>query len=351
MKNKRIMAVILSLTIMASLPGINVIADPIENNSENISEITDTSDELTTDDNNEEENNNLESNKEDSEENGNKYQESESIKEDSNQYEELEVIDNNNEEVQGEYKDNDIIREVKEVVNINDGWTVTKEGITNNVNLPHSWEYTHPIMSFIPSMNILTVTYEKKLDVSKYEGKNLFLKFHGINKRAVIYVDGIKAGSHIGGFSTFVVDITDYVKDSTPNIKVEVTNIDTDTIPINTDFTHWAGIYRDVELIATDDIYISTEDYGTLGVYLDQNIDLKNNKAILNVKTAISHDVETDTNVIVKAEVKDNNGEVVRVAESIYEARGNMTNSYVYLPQIEIKNPHLSFLSLLFYVS
>ena len=338
MKNKRIMAIILSLTIMASLPGVNVIAEPIVNRNENISEITDTSDELTIDNNNEEVNNNLENNIEDIAENSN--EESETSTENSNEYEELEVTDND-EEVQVHSKDDDIIREAKEVVNINNGWTLTKEGITSNINLPHSWEYTHPTMSFIPPMNILTVTYEKKLDVSKYEDKNLFLKFYGVNKKAVIYVDGVKVDTHIGGFSTFVVDITDYVKGNVANIKVEVTNLDTDTIPINTDFTHWAGIYRDVELVATDDIYISTEDYGTSGVYLDQNIDLKNNKATLNVKAAISHDVETDTNVIVKAEVKDKNGEVVKVAESTYEAKGNKTNSYVYLPQIEIKNPHL----------
>ena len=45
-------------------------------------------------------------------------------------------------------------------------------------------------------------------------------------------------------------------------IKANVTNIDTVSIPINVDYTQWGGIYRDVELISTDDQYISLEDYG-----------------------------------------------------------------------------------------
>ena len=352
MKNKKIIAIALSLTIIASLPGVNTIAAPIVNTNNEVTELVDTNEDLTTDNSSEESttdnsseevNNDLEKN-----ENENQNQELEC---DDTEYEEIEVIENNNEElevteesneeVQVASEDDSIIRGTKEVININAGWSVTKEGITENVDLPHSWEYMHPTMSYIPAMNMLTATYEKKLDISNYEGKNLFLKFYGVNKRAIIYVDGVKVDTHIGGFSTFVVDITDYVNGDVANVKVEVTNLDTDTIPINTDFTHWAGIYRDVELIVTDDIYISTEDYGTSGVYLDQNVDLKNNKATLNVKTAISHDAEKDTNIIVKAELKDAVGDVVKTVESTYEAKGSKINSYVSLPQIQIENPHL----------
>lgn len=95
-------------------------------------------------------------------------------------------------------------------------------------------------------------------------------------KKIVNYANDIKVDTYIGGFSTFVVNITDYVNDNVAYIKVEVTNLDIDTILINKDFTHWAGIYIDVELVATDDIYI--EDYETSGIYLDQDVDLKNNK-------------------------------------------------------------------------
>ena len=78
--------------------------------------------------------------------------------------------------------------------------------------------------------------------------KNLFLKFYGANKNTVLYIDGKKVGEHVGGFSAFIFDITEYVKNDTIKIKVETVNIDTASIPVNSDFTHWAGLYRDVEL-------------------------------------------------------------------------------------------------------
>ena len=348
MKRKRIIASILTLIFMSSLPSIRISALPITENNNIIREV-DSNTDLSTEDNSEDlirsvkdENINFENSEEANEniqedELSNKVQEFEN---DSEQIKESTILEKNQEK--GNYSENNVvIRETKEVININEGWSVTKEGLTTNINLPHSWEYVHPTMSYIPAMNKLTAIYEKSLDVSKYKDKKLFLKFYGVNKRTVIYVDGVKVDTHIGGFSTFVIDITDYVNGDIANVKVEVTNLDTDTIPINTDFTHWAGIYRDVELVATDDIYISTEDYGTSGVYLDQNVDLKDNNATLNVKTAISHDIEKDESIIVKVELKDNSGNIVSTVESTYDASGSKINSYVSLPQIKVENPHL----------
>ncbi|MCU7200257.1 hypothetical protein [Turicibacter sp. H121] len=57
--------------------------------------------------------------------------------------------------------DENKIYEPKSIININKGWSFTKQGKTTLVNLPHSWEYTHPTMSYIPQMNQMTATYEK----------------------------------------------------------------------------------------------------------------------------------------------------------------------------------------------
>ncbi|AMC08061.1 glycoside hydrolase family 2 TIM barrel-domain containing protein [Turicibacter sp. H121] len=182
---------------------------------------------------------------------------------------------------------------------------------------------------------------KKVIDITGYDSKNLFLKFYGSNKKTKVYVDNVEVATHIGGFSTFIVDITDYVNGNSALIKVEVTNLDTDTIPINTDFTHWAGIYRDVELVITDDIYISTEDYGSSGIYLDTNVDLKSNTATLAPKIALSHSISSSKNVLVRATLKDTGGRVVTKTELQQTLNGKVENDYVFLPEVIVTNPHL----------
>lgn len=103
-------------------------------------------------------------------------------------------------------------------------------------------------------------------------------------------------------------DITDYVKNDAIKIKVETVNIDTASIPVNSDFTHWAGLYRDVELIATSDAYISTEDNGTKGIYVSQSF--SGNNAIAKIKTKFSSKGNEDKDYKVVTTILDNEGQV-----------------------------------------
>lgn len=263
---------------------------------------------------------------------------SESSEEESESVENKEIISESNEIIDSVP---DKLYQGKQIININKGWSVTKNGKVTNVDLPHSWEYVHPTLSHIPIMNQLTVTYEKVIDVSEFLGKHLFLKFHGSNKITKVYVDGQEVTTHKGGFSSFVIDITDYINGDTAALKIEVTNLDTDTIPINTDFTHWAGIYRDLELIVTDDIYISVEDYGSEGVYLKTDVDLNANKAYVSPKIALSYFNQENTNILLEVKVKDAQGNEVVAKRLDYQLNDTNINEYVILPKLVIDDPHL----------
>lgn len=226
----------------------------------------------------------------------------------------------------------------KEVVNINESWSFTDyDNKTTNVNLPHCWEYIHPTMSFIPTMNSKVCTYEKTLDVSKYRNKNVFIKFYGVNKTATLYVDGEIVGEHIGGFSAFVFDITDYIHSDTINIKVDTKNIDTTSIPVQSDWTHWAGLYRDVELIATNDAYISTEDNGTKGIYVSQSFSGGN--AIASIKTKFSSKENEDKNYKVVTSILDNEGQEVSKDEKDINLIAN-TTCQENLQELTVENVH-----------
>lgn len=226
----------------------------------------------------------------------------------------------------------------KEVVNINESWTFTNyDNKSSTVNLPYCWEYVHPTMSYIPQMNSKTCTYEKTLDVSKYKNKNLFLKFYGANKNTVLYIDGKKVGEHVGGFSAFIFDITEYVKNDTIKIKVETVNIDTASIPVNSDFTHWAGLYRDVELIATNDAYISTEDNGTKGIYVSQSF--SGNNAIAKIKTKFSSKGNENKDFKVVTTILNNEGQEVSKNEQNINLLAN-TTCQENVQELTVENVH-----------
>lgn len=196
-----------------------------------------------------------------------------------------------------------------------DGWTFPTGASEGTIDLPHSWDYVHPTMSYIPKFNQKTVTYSKQLDVAKYHGKNLFIKFYGSNKNTTVKVDGQEVGTHVGGYSAFVFDLTKYVqnKDSVA-LTVEVTNVDTESIPINVDYTQFSGIYRDVELIALPDQYISTENKGSSGVFVDYK--LNGNDASVNTRVDVTNKAAKAANLVLKTSISDNAGNVVSETSS-----------------------------------
>jgi beta-galactosidase len=103
------------------------------------------------------------------------------------------------------------------------------------------------------------------------QGKDVFLQFDGSNIVTDVYVNGMLAGQHRGGFGRFRFDVTRLV---TPGadavVAVKVSNAAfTDVPPLSGDFTFFGGIYRDVSLFVTDKLHVDVEHSASSGVYLD----------------------------------------------------------------------------------
>ena len=235
------------------------------------------------------------------------------------------------------------------VEKINDGWSFStndssQEGwgfpdgrSSGQINLPHSWEYVHPTKSYIPIFNKKTVTYTKTLDVSQYQGRRLYIKFYGVSKNAEVLIDGESVGTHVGGYSAFTFDITDKIQGkSQVNLTVNVTNVDTDSIPIYVDYTQWAGIYRDVELISTEDQHFSLSNYGSRGIFVDYS--LSNGNADLKVKADIANNADA-ASVKVKSQVLNAEGNVVSEVTQPLSLESNGDYSEVSLVQ-QVANVH-----------
>ena len=190
------------------------------------------------------------------------------------------------------------------------GWTFPTGASDGNIDLPHSWDYAHPTMSYIPQYNQKTVTYSKQLDVAKYQGQNLFIKFYGSNKNTTVKVDGQEVGTHVGGYSAFTFDLTKYVQGkNSVALTVDVTNVDTVSIPINVDYTQFSGIYRDVELVALPNQYISTENKGSSGIFVDYKF--SGNNASVNTRVDVTNKAARAASLVLKTTISDNAGNIV----------------------------------------
>lgn len=153
----------------------------------------------------------------------------------------------------------------------------------NNEAEANNWHKRLPVHSTIPvpsSFNDLfaekdirefvgDLWYETDFYVSpKWKELDLELRFSGVTHEATIYVNGEKVAEHRGGYTPFTVSIDDVVhfdKKNTLVVRVEnelketmvpagktMTRFDgKQMVKSNTDFFHYAGIQRQVYLVAT----------------------------------------------------------------------------------------------------
>ncbi len=100
-------------------------------------------------------------------------------------------------------------------------------------------------------------------------GQRVYLCFEGANQETNVFVNGKLVGNHKGGYSAFTFDVTDYVHTGCNLVAVSVDNsYNPDIAPLSADFTFFGGLYRDVYLVYTSPVQLSTTHYASSGVYL-----------------------------------------------------------------------------------
>ena len=117
------------------------------------------------------------------------------------------------------------------------------------LKVPGDWNSQDPRFLYYEGI----VWYKKTFDyLKKDEQHQVFIYFGAINYRADIYLNGKKIGTHVGGFTSFNVEVPDFIlKEKENNLVVKVDNTrHADAIPtLNTDWWNYGGITRDVTLL------------------------------------------------------------------------------------------------------
>ena len=165
-----------------------------------------------------------------------------------------------------------------------------------------------------------TSWYAKNFTLSKeMKGKKLFLKFEGAMNIAEVWVNNKKLIKHQGGYLPFVIDFSDVVNfDSENTIKVKLNNKDnpvTGPKPLkNLDFNTYGGIYRNIWLIAKNQLHITdpifTNKVASGGVFVTYP-KVSKEAATINIKTHVKNENDLKQTFTVKNTLLKSDKEIV----------------------------------------
>lgn len=149
----------------------------------------------------------------------------------------------------------------------NDGWLFAPHDLPvtapdsdfEAVTLPHS-NILLPHHNFDNAAYQFISTYRKRFTLPQpVNGRRVFIHFDGVMISSRISLNGRVLGEYDGGFTPFRYDITEIVRDDENVLHVRVDSTERADIPpygYVVDYLTFGGIYRDVYLIYTPDVYI-----------------------------------------------------------------------------------------------
>jgi beta-galactosidase len=185
------------------------------------------------------------------------------------------------------------------------------------VNIPHNWDQYEGYRRLLHGNRHGDSWYRKTFSATQSKaGKRFFLFFEGVGSYAKVYLNNKKVGEHIGGRTTFTLDVTDVIKTDGSANQLAVRAYH----PSNIKDQPWVcggcsdergfsegsqpmGIFRPVHLIITNDAMIVP-----FGVHA--YAEMKNGTAKLNVYTTIKTYTK-DRNIYVRTLLLDQKGKVV----------------------------------------
>lgn len=192
------------------------------------------------------------------------------------------------------------------------------------VSIPHTWN-AQDADDEIPGFYRGPGWYRKNVFISReMSGKQVTIYFEGANQQTDVYVNGKKVGTHLGGYTRFAFDITSFVEFGVKNsIAIKVDNsADADIPPLSADFTFFGGIYRDVYLMYTDKVHISTTDYASSGVYV-QTPKVSDKEAEVTVSAVLANRTNKPVKVKIQNILLSPDGVEVALKESVVKLASN----------------------------
>ena len=226
----------------------------------------------------------------------------------------------------------------REMKTINDGWEFRKPADTEwtSVNIPHTFNldaYRQP--NYYQGKGL----YRRVLTLPEVDPhRRYYLRIDAASKAAEVTVNGKSAGSHAGGYTAFVVDVTDYIQKENI-IEITVDNGRKDITPISADFTFWGGIYRDVWLVSTPEQHFRMDNMGSDGVFVSTP-EVNGQRGKIQVKGEVTNDAETAVTLEVQNQIYSPQGDLLQTRKQKVKLKAGETREFGYVSDV-IANPDL----------
>ncbi|MBU0928248.1 MAG: glycoside hydrolase family 2 protein [Spirochaetes bacterium] len=160
------------------------------------------------------------------------------------------------------------------VTSVNRGWSYTEAFLEeyaaadaplegwSRVDLPHSNKEL-PYNGFDEKSYQFVSCYARDVEVPPLAGgRRAFLDFQGVANACRVWVDGREAGSHLGGYTPFSVELTPFAREEGGRLRVTVRVDSTERADVPPfghviDYLCYGGIYREVTLRVQEAAFIS----------------------------------------------------------------------------------------------
>ncbi len=202
------------------------------------------------------------------------------------------------------------------------------------VTLPHDYvirgiptESENPALGFFPCEN---AWYRKYFTLSQEDiGKRITLLFEGVATHATVYLNGSLLAHNFCGYTSFEVDISDYVRYDTENLLAVY-------VQMSGQEGWWyegGGIYRHVYLIKTDTVSVDL-----WGVYVAPRLE-ENDTWNTKIETTVRCDRALPVNVHVENFIHDSDGN--RIAQGETDIAVGAYEKAVAMCRLLVVSPHL----------
>lgn len=138
------------------------------------------------------------------------------------------------------------------------------------IEVPSNWEfeghgyphytnvrYPHPVDPPFIKRDNPTGLYHRQFDIpANWDGKQIFIHFAGVQSAFRLWINGTEVGYSEGSMTPDEFNITNIVKPGQNNVSVQVFKWSDGSYLEDQDFWRLAGIYRDVYLFATPEVFI-----------------------------------------------------------------------------------------------
>ncbi|MCQ4909415.1 glycoside hydrolase family 2 protein [Phocaeicola vulgatus] len=211
----------------------------------------------------------------------------------------------------------------REMKTINDNWEFRKsiDESWESVNLPHTFNIdAYQQRNYYQGKGF----YRRTLVLSEIVAeRRYYMKIDAASKAANIRVNGKEVGSHVGGYTACIVDITEYIRKENL-IEITVDNGRKDITPISADFTFWGGIYRDVWLISTPKQHFNMSNMGSDGIFISTPV-VNEKRGVLKVKCEVTNDSHESSILEVRSAIYSPQGKLLQTIKQKQKLKSGET--------------------------